>query len=389
MKLKHIILIVLSLVIIFLVGYFVYNIYFKEEIVEVNFEVAVYSDTSLLDFQDKIQCNLKDDNKIDTSKVQKYQMITHCRNSEKKKYKYLININVVDKESPRIILKDSYSVTEGYDKKLTDVIISADNYDSKPKREIIGVYDFNKVGSYNLTYKVTDNSGNISTKDFVLYVNEKKPSVPSNSFIAFSDIVKNHKNKNTKIGIDVSKWQGNIDFEKVKNAGAEFVMIRIGHQDGFGGEYIIDPYFKKNIEKATEVGLDVGIYFYSYADSHEQAKRQVNWILENLKGYQINMPIVYDWESWSNFNSLNLSLFEFNEIANTFLAEIEKNKYSAMLYSSKNYLENIWNINEYKTWLAHYTDKTNYEGDYYMWQLCSDGKISGINGYVDINVLYK
>ena len=280
-------------------------------------------------------------------------------------------------------------MTEGYDKNLTDVIISVDNYDSTPKREIIGDYNFNKVGNYNLTYKVTDNSGNIATKDFVLYVNEKKSNIPSNSFIAFSDIVNEHKTDNTRIGIDVSKWQGEINFEKVKNAGAEFVMIRIGHQNGFGGDYIIDPYFKKNIENATKVGLDVGVYFYSYADSIEQSKKQASWILENLEGHQINMPIVYDWESWSNFNSLNLSSYEFNEIANVFLGEIEKNNYIPMLYSSKNYLENIWNLDEYKTWLAHYTDKTNYEGNYYMWQLCSDGKISGINGYVDINVLYE
>ena len=389
MKVKNIILVIFSIIIILIVSFFVYNIYFKEEIVEINLDVDVYSDMNLLDFQDKIICNLEDDTKINTNELTRYQMITHCKDEKNKKYKYLININVIDEESPLIILKDSYSVTEGYNKSLTDVIISADNYDSNPKREIIGEYDFNKVGSYNLTYKVTDNSGNISTKDFILYVNEKKKSVPSNSFIAFSNVVNEHKMDGTKIGIDVSKWQGNIDFEKVKNAGAEFVMIRIGHQDGFGGEYIIDPYFKKNIEKATEVGLDVGIYFYSYADSNEQARKQVNWILENLKGYEINMPIVYDWESWSNFNSLSLSLYEFNEIANTFLAEIEKNNYDAMLYSSKNFLENIWSVNKYKTWLAHYTDKTNYEGDYYMWQLCSDGKINGINGYVDINVLYE
>lgn len=86
---------------------------------------------------------------------------------------------------------------------------------------------------------------------------------------------------------------------------------------------------------------------------------------------------------------MNVSLYKFNEIADSFLEEIEKNDYMPMLYSSKNYLENIWDSGKYKVWLAHYTDKTNYEGEYYIWQMCSDGRIDGINGDVDIDILYK
>ena len=393
MKNKKIIFIILGVVIFLglasIASVEIYKKYFKVYAVNLNYDIDVYSDKTLFDFKDDIACNLESDKEIDTKEVGNTQVTVICRNDEKKRFKYIIDFNVVDTVAPKIILKDSYTVTEGYEKSLTDVIISVDNYDDTPKREIIGDYDFNQVGSYNLVYKVTDNSGNFTTQEFTLNVIPKKKSTPSTSYIAFSDALKDYKTDNTELGIDVSKWQGEIDFKKVKEAGAEFVIIRISHQDGFNGEYIIDPYFKNNIESAKENGLKVGVYFYSYANSVEEAKKQANWIVDNLKDYKIDLPIVYDWESWSEFNSMNVSLYKFNEIADSFLEEIEKNNYTPMLYSSKNYLENIWDNQKYKVWLAHYTTKTNYQGEYYMWQMCSDGRIDGINGDVDIDILYK
>lgn len=391
MKKKIIIsvIVILFLILIGIAGVFIYNEYIKEEVINLEFDVDVYSEKSLFDFKDSIECILKEDQLIDTNKVGNVEVVTHCKNADKNRFKYIINFHVVDKEKPKIILKNSYTVTKGYEKSLTDVIISVDNYDDNPKREIIGNYDFNTVGSYNLTYKITDSSGNFKTQDFTLNVVPKTKSNPSYSYIAFSDALNDYKTANTEIGIDVSKWQGNIDFKKVKEAGATFVMIRIGHQDGFNGEYIMDPYFKNNIENATKNGLKVGVYFYSYANSVEEAKNQASWIIDNLKGYEIDLPVTYDWESWSNFNSMNVSLHKFNDIATTFLEEIEKGGYTPMLYSSKNYLENIWAEQTHKVWLAHYTTKTNYQGEHYLWQMCSDGKIAGIDGYVDIDILYK
>lgn len=389
---KKIILFVISFIVLLCSIYTIYTFVFKEELVNVDLKLEIYSEHKLSDFKDDFECNLKDDDNIDTSKLGIQQIKKHCKNDDNKKIKLIINIDVVDTTKPLIILKDSFTVTEGYNKNLTDVIISVDNYDSKPKREIVGEYDFNTVGSYDLIYKVTDNSGNIVEKEFTLNVLKKQTSNQNNtnnSYIDFQDIVLEHKNDKTEIGIDVSKWQGEIDFKKVKEAGCEFVIMRIGVQDGFGGEYIIDPYFEQNIKNATSNGLKVGVYFYSYAVSIDDAKKQANWIIDTLGDNKLQLPIVYDWEVWSNFNSLNLSLFEFNKVADTFLNEIENHNYEAMLYSSKNYLENIWDNQNYKTWLAHYTKKTNYTGEYYIWQLCSDGKIDGIKGYVDIDVLYK
>lgn len=389
---KSVILIVVTIFIVILIGgFFIYNKFIKEEVLNLNLDIDVYSDKTLFDYKENFDCELKNDEKINTENVGSVEVITHCKNSQNKRLKYVVNFNVVDLVPPKIFLKNSYTVTEGYEKKLTDVIISADNYDNFIKREIIGEYDFNTVGSYNLTYKATDNSGNATTQDFVLNVvkKSKNTATPNNSYIAFSDALKNFKTDNTSVGIDVSKWQGDIDFKKVRESGAEFVMIRIGYQDGFDGDYIMDPYFKQNMEKAKENNLKIGIYFYSYSNSIEESEKQAEWVINNLKNYEIDLPVVYDWEVWSSFNSINASLHKFNLMAETFLKKIEDAGYKSMLYSSKNYLENIWELQDYKTWLAHYTNKTNYNGNYYMWQMCSDGKIDGINGYVDIDILYK
>ena len=166
-------------------------------------------------------------------------------------------------------------------------------------------------------------------------------------------------------------------------------MIRVGSQQGVQGEYILDPYFKKNIEKAIENNLKVGVYFYSYADSKKEAEHQANWVLKQIKDYEVVLPIAFDWECYNSFNQMELSLFGLNEVAEAFLERVEKKGYDGMLYGSKSYLDSIWKYHNYDVWLAHYTEKTDYDSDYVMWQLCQDGKIDGIDTTVDINVLYK
>ena len=320
----------------------------------------------------------------------KKEIIFSYNNEDGHKRRGSFYINVVDTTNPVILLSDSYSVTVGYNKKLTDVIMSFDNYDSKPNREIIGEYDLNIPGIYNLEYKITDSSGNVTSKQFKLNVLKKSKSDTSvkKTYTYFKDVVSNYKNNDTSIGIDVSKWQGNIDFNKLKENGVEFVIIRIGTQNGFDGEILEDVYFKNNIEKAKEAGLDVGLYFYSYAKTKEEVLEQAKWIIDKLDGMKLELPIAYDWESWNSFNTTNLSLYEFNELAYTFMNYIEKNGYKSMLYGSKYYLINVFSTDK-TVWLAHYTNKTDYDGKYYIWQMCNDGKVSGINGYVDIDILYK
>lgn len=246
----------------------------------------------------------------------------------------------------------------------------------------------NTVGSYPLTYQVTDSNGNIESVNFTLNVKNKSNTSYTSTYTYFEDVIEAHKKNNTKIGIDVSKWQGDIDFNKIKQAGVEFIIIRVGTGLGFNEASTEDVYFRQNIEGAIKAGIPVGIYYYSYATTKEEAKEQALWVIDLIKDYKIDLPVAFDWESWSYFNGLNMSLHDINEVADTFAKTIEDSGYESILYGSKYYLQNIWDEDK-PVWLAHYTSKTNYEKEYKIWQLCDNGKIDGINGYVDINIMYE
>ena len=96
------------------------------------------------------------------------------------------------------------------------------------------------------------------------------------------------------------------------------------------------------------------------------------WVVKQLKKYKVNLPIAFDWEEWAYFNDYNLSFFGLTSMAEAFLDTIKENGYQGMLYSSKTYLENIWFPTSYDIWLAHYTEKTNYQGKYRFWQICDN-----------------
>ncbi len=356
--------------------------------------VNVYSDVKVKDFIKDIDGKVVDNKRINTDKLGTVDVEFIYLNKDNKKRKGTFEVTVKDLEEPLIWLSNSYSVRVGDDVNLEDEILCADNYDSNPSCKIKGDYDLNTAGDYSLVYVAEDSSGNKESVDFTLHVYEPKSVTGGGSSeevtsTDFNGVLEEHKNKDTLVGIDVSKWQGVIDFSKVKEAGAEFVIIRVGHQNGVGGEYVLDPYFKRNIKEALENKLKVGIYFYSYADNKMEARKQAEWVIKQIKDYDITLPIAFDFECFSSFNTMNLSLHDLNEVAETYFSTLEDKGYDTMLYGSKNYLNAIWKYNTNKVWLAHYTDKTDYDKDYMMWQLCQDGVIDGINGFVDIDILYK
>ena len=221
---------------------------------------------------------------------------------------------------------------------------------------------------------------------------EKKDyQVPSSEKekIAFKDFYQENKTANTLIGIDVSKWQQDIDYEKVKEAGVEFAFIRIGTRKGIDKDFVLDPKFKENIEGFNKVGIKTGVYFYSYAKDKKDAKKEALWVLKELKGYDIKLPIVFDWENFSFYQEFNLSFYHLGEIADTFLETVEKEGYQGMLYGSKYYLENVFTNNTYPVWLAHYTNNTTYQKEYNIWQKTDRGLVDGINNLTDLDILYK
>ena len=347
------------------------------------------SDIKISDLITSINGTILDDKKINTTSLGKKEIKFHFINEEDIKVPYSFEIEIIDNIKPIIWLSSSYTVNVGSKIDLLDVIMCGDNLDDNPKKEIIGEYDLNTIGNYDLVYRATDASGNISEQNFTLKVIKKQSSSSDVTKISFSTLYDKYKNDNTKIGLDVSKWQGDINFQKVKNAGVEFVFIKLGGTDGIGGDYYLDSKFERNIKGFTEVGIPVGLYFYSYADSPIKAKEDAKWVIEQIKDYDIDLPIAFDWENWSKFNRFKMSFKKLTDSAESFINTLNDAGYKGMLYSSKNYLEKIWLKNDFPTWLAHYTSETNYKGNYEFWQMTSSCVIDGITGNtVDVDVWY-
>lgn len=391
---KNLVIIISILSVIILETIIVKHIYNKNKIniTLKKQDIEVYEKIELKDLINE-NINILNNQKIDTNKLGIQEIEIKYKNKIFK-YKENIKINIIDTESPLILVNNAW-IEEGNEIDLVNNSLCADNYDARPTCKVEGEYDINTPGEYSLKYIGIDSSQNKTEKNFTLTVYKKpepvEPTDPTEPieepYVDFQDIIKIHKNNNTKIGIDVSKWQGEIDFEKVKNAGCEFVIIKAAGSY-IDGEMYTDPKFIENIENALKNNLKVGVYFNSDANSVEMAKQEIDYILNLIKDYDIELGIAYDWENFTNFNTFNISLHTLNEMADVFLKEAQEKGYKPILYSSKYYLENIWN-QKYPIWVAQYADNNTYQGEYIMWQQCSDGKIDGILGYVDIDIIYE
>lgn len=339
------------------------------------------------------------DKNISTKKLGSNKVtIKYKYKRKRREYKYDITYKVIDTTKPIFLSADeNITMLKGEEKDFCEKINIADNYDNDVKCNIEGNIDINTVGKYNLKYVITDNSDNKDEKDFTVNVVEKINSYSGGSSnyttpkrLEFSDVIRNYKTDDNMIGIDVSYWQKNIDFEKVKNAGCEFVIIRIGVNSNIDKDISVDSFYEKNIKAAKKAGLKVGVYAYTTAINEDMAKEHAKWILKTLNKEKLDFPVAFDWENWDSFRSYKISMYDLTNTYLTFQKELKKEGYDAMLYSSMNYLNKIWMFNDtYPVWLAHYTDKTTYEGKYMMWQMSSNGKIDGITGNVDIDIYYK
>lgn len=312
---------------------------------------------------------------------------------------------VVDTTNPLIWSSGTYTITQGEDINLQDKIICTDNHDSNPNCTLNGNYDTSTPGTYKLTMSAKDESGNSASTEVTLKVNPKpvevkkevKKQVPittnEENPMTFANVLKEYKTEDNIIGIDVSRYQEKIDWKKVKEDGVQFAIIRLGYQNGLHSKELgLDKYYLDNIKGAQENNIPVGIYFYSYATTKEEAIEQANFVLENIKGYNITLPIAFDWENFSKWSEINISLTELRSISYAFQDTIYNAGYTPAQYGSKNYLKAFWNPPKYETWVAHYLPfsyTTDYQGDYIMWQMCNTGKVNGINGDVDLDIYYN
>ena len=350
------------------------------------------------DYIVNINGEIIDDPYINTLKLGEKEVTIKYINDENITIPYKFKVNIVDITPPLIWLSSSYTVNVNYNYDvLMEEIMCGDDYDPEPDCQLVGNYNLNKVGNYKIQFSATDSSGNNTTKDFTLIVREPPKgggsSTPSPAKYTELDYVRSlFPDKEVKLGIDISAWQGDVDFQKIKDAGIEFVYLRIGGNKDNDTvampDNFLDGKFIRNIEGFTEVGIPVGIYFFSYAGNTETAIRDAKWVIENLKGYKIDLPIAYDWENWGKgFNQYHKSMYEITHTGEVFLDKISEAGYQGILYGSINALKNFWQPMDYPIWVAHYTDEADYS-EYDYWQIASNGRVPGISGYVDLDVMY-
>ena len=199
-----------------------------------------------------------------------------------------------------------------------------------------------------------------------------------------------------KLGIDVSKYQGKIDWSKVKESNVKFAMIRCGYRGYTEGNLNEDIEFLNNVKGAYNNGIKVGLYFYSSAINEKEALEEANYVLNLINKYgiknYITYPIAFDIEDFEGTRNYNLTKEERTNIAKVFCNTIKNAGYKPMIYSYTYFLENKLNMDKltaFDTWIADYYGNTWYNRDFTMWQFTDKGNISGISGNVDLNYVYK
>lgn len=196
------------------------------------------------------------------------------------------------------------------------------------------------------------------------------------------------------IGIDVSSHQQEIDWQRVKAAGVEFAMIRVGYRGYTRGDLELDSYFLRNIEGAIAAGLDVGVYFFSQAIDIREAIAEAEFVLNWIDGYDLTYPVVFDWEDIeADARTDNMDMITLTGCAYAFCEKIEKAGYRAGIYFNQRfgYQElNLLSLQDYVFWLAEYNPTPTFTYHFDLWQYSAEGTVDGIDTPVDLNLgFYK
>ncbi len=215
-----------------------------------------------------------------------------------------------------------------------------------------------------------------------------------------SAFVKNDKNyliyapngtQNCKVGVDVSKHNKKVDWHKVKEAGIDFAMIRIGYR-GYGtGKILKDETFDWNMSGTLVAGIPRGVYFYSQAISYEEGVEEAEFVLKHLKGYSLQYPIVLDTEDAENEGARTneLTVHQRMQACQGFLDTITEAGHEAMVYANKRWFVlnlDVGQIKDYEWWYAQYNDTPSFPYVFRMWQYTAKGHVDGIEGDVDLNI---
>lgn len=201
--------------------------------------------------------------------------------------------------------------------------------------------------------------------------------------------------KISRVGVDISKHNGKVNFNSIKAAGVDYVMLRLGARGYSTGQLSLDDNFVENMEAAVEAGLDIGVYFYSQAISQDEVVQELNFVIQNLEPYRANItyPVAFDMENVANDKARidGLSRDDKTAIAVTFLSGIQTAGYVPMVYGNKEWLiKNIdlTKLQDYDVWLSQEQDIPDYPYQFAMWQYTTTGVLNGVTGDASLNLCF-
>lgn len=246
-----------------------------------------------------------------------------------------------------------------------------------------------------------DNSNNNSPLQMILNVLNPKKETPKpkkqqkvkiiTSKEELNQVQKDPKLESQLVGVDVSKWNGNINWKEAKEAGVQFAIIRAGY-----GQTNVDFQFKRNIEGCIENNIYIGIYWFSYAYTDNMALQEAKKCIQVIEPYKeyIKMPVFFDFEydsvAYATRNGVHITKARCTSITDTFCKFIVANGYGTGIYTNLDFSKNYYTrtiLDTYNTWVADWSGSCSYNGRYLMWQYTENGRIKGI-GKVDMNIYY-
>ncbi len=203
-----------------------------------------------------------------------------------------------------------------------------------------------------------------------------------------------YKGVGVSYGIDVSRHQGNIDWERVAKDGVDFAILRVGYRGSSSGTLNSDDRFTENVKGAKSAGIDIGVYFYSQAITEAEALEEAEYVLNIIDEYDIKYPVFFDWEQPEDENarSVNIDYSEITGFAKVFCEKVEKAGYKSGIYfnSIQGYLHyDLSDLENACLWLAEYDTKPDFYYNFHMWQYSNTGSVEGIDGAVDLNIFLE
>lgn len=297
----------------------------------------------------------------------------------------IVLIKITHKDEAENVATDDIQVEEQQEESSDDVVIEVVENDSAEEADLEeDLSEEDKTSVDPQASATTENGAAVNVAEIV-----NASSVGENTSVTY--------------GIDVSRFQGTIDWTQVAASGINFAMVRVGYRDSSSGEIKADSNAKYNMQEAEKNGIKIGAYFFSTAVSAEEAIEEADWVAKYISQYPITYPVGYNCEGFENSTSrqYGLSKDDRSNIALAFLKEVYASGYTPIFYASRNELNGDakWNTSEiekkYKIWMAWYNQDTsnlaqgpNYSGKCAMWQYTNQGTVAGISKKVDVDVAY-